>query len=525
MRVIIDDKELILKEGEKLNGIEAARRVGIHIPHYCYHPALSVVGSCRMCLVEYGMQDPNSGELLGRKKLLPACKLEMTDGSVITTDSERVRAARARVEEGLLLRHPIDCPVCDKAGECLLQDYHFEHGQKERRADVRPFTSRKHDLGDKIRLFVDRCVMCSRCVRFTREIAGDATLMVKNRGSHSEIDIFPGHPIEGPMSCNVVDLCPVGALADKEFLYKQRVWFMKSRPSICAACSAGCSIWIDENQGHIWRIRPRENQATNRWWICDAGRHSFGYVHSPNRLTSPMRRNERGATNIDWSVALEEIVQKFTDAGRPAAVLSPMMTIEEAELAARWIRTFDPAAPLALGPVPREGEDQTFPGASQNAGASPAANVGGDFTIRAEKCPNRRGVEKVLTKWCGRVTSFDEFLEELPGNQVDALWVAAGYPHDWITKDQAARLTNLQTLVVHDLFPTPLSEVAHYVLPSAAWAERSGTFINATDHPQTFEATIRPLTGIRADGSLYWRLLGKKGLYRSEEVLKELKLS
>ena len=146
------------------------------------------------------------------------------------------------VEEDLLIDHPIDCPICDKAGECRLQDYHFEHGQNERRADIRPFTSRRREMGDTVTLFVDRCVMCSRCVRFTREITGTNELMVINRGSHEEIDVFPGYPLDNKLSGNVVDLCPVGALGDKDFLYQQRVWFMKRHDGVCTGCSTGCSI-------------------------------------------------------------------------------------------------------------------------------------------------------------------------------------------------------------------------------------------------------------------------------------------
>ncbi len=281
--VIVDGIEVEIGKGERLNGIQAAERAGIDIPRYCWHPGLSVVASCRMCLVESGTRNAETGAITMVPKLVPACQTPATDNTVFVTNSEKVHKSRAMVEEDLLIDHPIDCPICDKAGECMLQDYHFEHGQTERRADIRPFTSRRRDMGSTVTLFVDRCVMCSRCVRFTREISGTAELMVINRGSHEEIDVFPGYELENKMSGNVVDLCPVGALGDKDFLYQQRVWFMKQHPGVCTGCSTGCSISVEENQDTVYRLKPRTNPHVNQWWMCDEGRYGFHYVHSPER--------------------------------------------------------------------------------------------------------------------------------------------------------------------------------------------------------------------------------------------------
>ncbi len=240
--VIVDGQQIEISDRDRLNGIEVARRIGVEIPHYCWHPGLTVVASCRMCLVETGTRNAETGAITMLPKLVPACQTPAKDNTVFVTNSELVKKSRAQVEESLLLDHPIDCPICDKAGECHLQDYHFEHGQSQRRADIKPFTSRRRDMGDTVALFVDRCVMCSRCVRFCREVTGTSELMVINRGSHEEIDVFPGHPLANKMSGNVVDLCPVGALGDKDFLYKQRVWFMKRHAGVCAGCSTGCTI-------------------------------------------------------------------------------------------------------------------------------------------------------------------------------------------------------------------------------------------------------------------------------------------
>jgi len=369
--VIVDGRKVVIPEGEHLNGIQAARLAGIEIPHYCWHPGLSVAGSCRMCLVETGSRDPKSGKITMFPKLVPACNTPAKDGTVFVTQSERIEQARAMVEEDLLLRHPIDCPICDKAGECFLQDYHFQYGQDERRADIRPFTSRRRDLGDQITLFVDRCILCSRCVRFTREISGAAELMVVNRGTQEEIDVLPGFPLHDNLSGNVVDLCPVGALCDKDFLYRQRVWFLRRHAGVCTGCSTGCSIWIDENQDRIYRLKPRENPGVNQWWICNEGRYGYHHVHDGRRLLQPRRRDGHSIVNVDGAVLPGEILERLRKAGRLAVALSPHLMVEEAYLLAGLIRRIDPQALVALGPVPSSartsGSAAVSPSAPKNA--------------------------------------------------------------------------------------------------------------------------------------------------------------
>src|SRR3954451_6990654 len=297
--LIVNGIEVAIGEKERLNGIQAAERAGVEIPSYCWHPGLSVVASCRMCLVEAGKKDEKTGKVAMQPRLVPACQTPATDGVVFVTNSEKVKDSRAMVEEDLLLRHPVDCPICDKAGECNLQDFHFEYGQKERRADIKPFTSRRRSLGDTVTLFVDRCVMCTRCVRFTREITGTSELMVINRGSQEEIDVFPGYPLDNKMSGNVVDLCPVGALGDKDFLYQQRVWFMKKHDNVCTGCSTGCSIEVEENLDTVYRLKPRTNPHVNQWWMCDEGRYGYHHVHSDRRLTNLQRCDGAAVVNLE----------------------------------------------------------------------------------------------------------------------------------------------------------------------------------------------------------------------------------
>lgn len=502
----IDGRRLELDDRRRLNAIEAAKLLGIDIPHYCWHPGLSVVGSCRMCLVEAGRRDPASGAITMEPKLVPACTIQAADGLVLVTQSEKVARARAMVEEDLLLRHPIDCPICDKAGECRLQDYHFLHGQKERRADLRPFTSRRRDLGD-VTLFVDRCILCSRCVRFTAEVTGTRELIIVGRGTHEEIDVAENLPLNNRLSGNVVDLCPVGALADKDFLYKQRVWFLRSHPGVCTRCATGCSIWIEENQDRIYRIRPRENPAVNQWWICNDGRYDYPHVHNPRRLLRPTRREGERRGELDWTGLPAELASRLAAARPLGAVLSPMLTVEEAYLLGGSLRAIDPAAVLALGPVPRVGEDERFPKG---------------FVIRAEKCPNRRGVEAILAHLGGEVVSWDALVAAAEAGRFGAVWISGGYRDEWIDATTARRLRGARLLIVQDLFPSPLAELADYALPAAASAEKQGAYVNARDHLQAVDWAIRPPAGVRPEGSLFWEMSGRSGLFQAEKLLAEI---
>lgn len=505
--VLVDGIEVPVGDAERLNGIQVARRAGAEIPHYCWHAGLSVVASCRMCLVETGTRNKENGQITMLPKLVPACQTPAKDGTVFVTTGPKVEQSRAQVEEDLLIDHPVDCPICDKAGECLLQDYHFAHGQSERRADIRPFTSRRREMGDTVTLFVDRCVMCTRCVRFTREISGTSELMVINRGSHEEIDVLPGFPLHNKLSGNVVDLCPVGALGDKDFLYQQRVWFMKRHPGVCTGCSTGCSIHVEENNDTLFRLKPRENPHVNQWWMCDEGRYGYRHVHSHGRLIEPARRVAGKLKPIDWPQVTKELPQELATAGRLAAVLSPHLTVEEAWLLASFARQVDPQAILALGPVPVVGEDERFKSG---------------FTIRAEKCPNRRGVEEILRHVTGEMTTWEQFLGRVDSGEIETAWISGGYKHDWHDAATAARLSGLQVLVVQDMFTSPLYEAATWQLPGSSFAERDGSYVNFSDRLQSARWAVRPPVGARTEGSLYWELLGRHGMYNAKSVLAEV---
>jgi len=491
----------------KLNLIQVAAQAGILIPHYCFHPALSVVGSCRMCLVEIG--EVRDGEVSMMPKLVPACNTLARDGMICVTTSEKVRNAQKAVLENLLINHPLDCPVCDQAGECLLQDFSYAYGRAFSRFTDQKIKQAKKDVGDHVVLFADRCILCTRCVRFTREIAGTAELCVTSRGAHSEIDVFPGNRLNNLMAGNVVDICPVGALCDKEFLYRMRVWFLQSTPSVCPLCSAGCSIRIDHNKGRIYRLVPRLNPEANGHWMCDVGRYGFGYTHAPQRLARVQRREGDALTDADYREAIGQIVERFTAAGAAAAaaILSPFLTVQEAYLLARFIKGVSPEAKLALGPVPREGEDIAF----KNG-----------FTISAERAPNRRGVEAVLAHFQGEVLSFEAVLDAAKGGDLKALYVTGGYPRAWIDKEACRRLGKLDALVVQDTLPTPLSDAADFVLPGAAPAEKDGAFVNGAGLLQTIEGAFPPPGEARPDGQILWDLLGREGLFVASSVLEEM---
>ncbi|NDC62612.1 MAG: ferredoxin [Planctomycetia bacterium] len=510
--VIVDRKEIEIGADERINCIEAARRAGAEIPHYCWHPGLSVVASCRMCLIETGTRDAATGKVTMVPKLVPACQTPAKDGTVIVTDSQLVRESRARVEEALLIDHPIDCPICDKAGECLLQDYHFEHGQAERRADLHPFTSRRRDVGPTVTLFVDRCIMCTRCVRFTREVSGTAELMVTSRGAKEEIDVFPGHPLDNKLSGNVVDLCPVGALGDKDFLYQQRVWFLKRESNVCGGCAAGCSIHTEHNQDTVYRLKPRENPHVNRWWICDEGRYGWHHLHDQSRLLSAGRRRVGGRPDdpfdaVEWADVVGRLRDDLKAAGRLAVAVSPMLTVEEAWMLCGIARSIDPEAFLAVGHVPRVGDDETFPGG---------------FTIRAEKCPNRVGVEAVVALFDPAVRGWGDLVAHVSAGGADAAWITAAYPSPWIDEATAAAFDGLSCLVVQDLFDSPLAARASWRLPAVGFAERAGTWVNVAHRAQAFSQAIRPPAGVWPEGRLFWNMLGRRGLYDPAAVRRQV---
>ncbi len=525
MAVVYVNNQPVDIGNEKLNLIQAAMRGGVFIPHYCWHPALTVVASCRMCLVEVGERKPD-GTVVMQPKVVPACQTPAKDGTVVVTNSPRATFAQEQTLESLLLNHPLDCPVCDKAGECLLQDYSYEFGRSQSRMiDNKNQPPNKPHIGEHITLFADRCIMCSRCVRFTREVSGTAELQVINRGDHSEIDVFPGEPCNNKLAGNVVDLCPVGALCSKDFLYKQRVWYLKTQKSVCADCSTGCSIYVDQNKDRVYRLRPRENPKAQGYFMCDEGRFNFRYVNLEERLRVPLARRGADYVPLPYPEILAELRRTLTEAAAQdgaavAGVLSPFLTCEEALLLAKFLKGLNGQVRLALGPVPIVGEDDTYPKDRRGRPVQPVK-----FTIRAEKCPNRRGVEEVLRHFQGEVIGFEEILRSAGEGRLKALYLAAGYPPregGWINESQAAALAGVPLLIVQDLFPSPASALAHYILPAASYAEKDGTFVNHAGLAQAIQWAVRPYRDLRTDGQVFLDLLERRGLVHAPSLRREL---
>lgn len=548
---------------EKLNCIQAAGKAGVFIPHYCWHPALTVVASCRMCLVEVGERKPD-GSVVVPPKVVPGCQTPVRDGTVIVTASQRTKGAQEQVLEGILLNHPLDCPVCDKAGECLLQDYSYGYGRSaSRMIEQKNTPPNKPNIGNNVSLFTDRCIMCSRCVRFTREISGTAELHVIQRGNHSEIDVFPGEPINNKLATNVVDLCPVGALASNDFLYKHRVWNLKTVDSVCPDCSTGCSIHVDSNKNIVYRLRPRENPQAQGHFMCDDGRLGYHYVNSKERILRPMARKQAQAAGVASSRGIQPAQQGVASTPAPAqtatatavsaddaglkplpyaeavslirsllssaarkdaaaviGVASPFLTCEEALLFAKFMKGLDKGVRLALGPVPVVGEDDTYPKDRRGRPVQPVK-----FTIRAEKCPNKKGVSAVLEQFQGLLIGFDDVVRMAGEGRLQAVYLAASYPPrpwGWLTAEQTEALKKVPTLIVQDLYPSPISEAATVVMPGAAFAEKDGTFVNHAGLAQTMKWAVTPTGECRTDGQVFIDLLERRGLAHAATLRKEL---
>ena len=521
-KITVDGRTIDAKPGQMI--LQACLDSGMSLPHYCYHPGLSIPASCRICLVE----------VEGLPKLVPSCQTPIRDGMVVHANSSKAIANQKQVMEYLLINHPLDCPVCDQAGECYLQDYSYQFGRSQSRFEEDKVKNPKKDVGDNIYLYADRCIMCTRCVRFTREVSGTCELYVDGRGHREEIDIFPGRPVNNKLAGNVVDLCPVGALLDKDFLFKQRVWLLKEVPSISPVDSGGENIWIHHNEGVIYRIKPRYNPDVNQWWISDDTRYSYKPVHDLRRLKGA-RRTQYG-TQVDTppQQAVQHAVQLLTDVvktsgpGSLYAMLSPMMACEEAWLLGKAIRQIDPAAALVLGPVPTTGSDEVF---------KHSITAKETFRIKAEKVPNAAGVRRVMQLLGGPSATFDEFVAGTkplpkgaapptgPGaalHKLKAGWIVGGYLSNWLPPESPELFKQGHVRVVQDILPNTLTDQAQVVLPAAAWAEKDGCWENHAGRIQAFSAAVAPPEGARREGDVYYQQLGRAGLYNAEIIRREM---
>ncbi len=530
--IIINRNEYTIPEGEKLNAIQMAQRVGVDIPYYCWHPALSVVANCRMCEIEVGARDPKTGEIKLLPKLVPACQTPAKDLTVLVTDSPKVKEHQRMIMEYLLLNHPLDCPVCDQAGECGLQDYSFRYGQSVHRFVEERTVNPRKDVSDLIQLNMDRCIMCTRCVRFTREISQTGELEVMRRGNHAEIDVFPGEPVDNPLAGNVVDICPVGALLDKDFLHRQRAWFLSKHNSICTRCSTGCNITAEENRGTLWRFKPRFNPHVNDYWICDEGRYSYKAANDPGLLSAMYVRKNGDLLVVAIDEALRAVDQGLKkivqEGGLLVGILSPFLTVEEAYLLCRYVKGLSPQAVLALGPVPTKGADRTFrPELNKGRTGDTSFVVPRPFTIHAEKCPNRRGVAAIIEHFAGTLVEYDAVKRRVAAGEFQGLFVASGSIDPWIDgPDSEALKSGVKFVVVEDAHVTALSHLADVVLAGATFAEKAGSYVNADGRLQYSEAALPPRDGSLPDLDLLAILLERPGGPPiSSEVLDEVALN
>jgi len=501
--ITINDATYEFQQGQTI--LEVALEHEIEVPHYCWHPSLSVVANCRICLAEVHAPNPrNEGKVEFIGKLVPTCQTPAADGQVVWTHSPRSIANQKAVMEYLLINHPVDCAICDQAGECHLQDYSYQYGRGQARFQEQKIKQPKKDLGPNVLLYADRCIMCTRCVRFTREVTGTAELIVEGRGAMEQIDVFPGMALDNELSANVIDLCPVGALLDKDFLFQQRVWYLTKTPSIDGITASGDNVSIEHNKGRVYRLKPRPNLEVNRYWITDEVRYGWHFVHDEQRLRMPVVRSGDGTDAPTprpdheapeaWSEAADRALAGLSDAGGIAALISPMLSCEDAFLLGRLVRSIDPDAVLGVGPVPVQGEDKTF--------------LDG-FTMYAEKAPNARGVRRVLTALTGAAPlEHDAFVDRLGSGGVQGVVLTGNYPSQWTTDALIRATASMFTLLI-DTLPTPLTERADVVLPGATWVEKSGTFENANNRLQTFERAIEPIDYVKSEAQIALDLMAR----------------
>jgi NADH-quinone oxidoreductase subunit G len=458
--------------------IQACALAKVDVPHYCYHPKLPVAGNCRMCLVEYGTPalGPDRKPIInpdGTQKIMKAarpaiaCATAISPGMEIYTNTPNVKQMREGVLEFLLINHPLDCPICDQAGECKLQEYSVDYGKSESRfVEPKVHKPKRVNLGPRIVLDDERCILCTRCIRFTKEIVGDDALGIIQRGSHNTLTAYPGRVFDNNYTLNTVDICPVGALTSKDFRFKMRVWFLKETKSICTSCATGCNIVISSREEKIYRYEPRENEAVNSSWVCDYGRLNYKWIGHEDRLRKVAGSRLKVA---GWQGALREISELLGKAepGSVAIIASARQTNEELYLLSKLAKKLG----ALTDSVPRTGEgDKLLLNADRNPNSNGARLAGICFTEMSERIPEiARGIEK------GTIRTLIVFGEDV---------TKCGISVELLGK--------LETLIVSDILPNETTKVAHYLLPGCAHAEKRGSFVNTKGRVQRFLKAVEP---------------------------------
>jgi NADH-quinone oxidoreductase subunit G len=458
----IEGREVIVPPGTNL--IEAAKTAGVLIPHYCYHPSLPVAGVCRMCLVEVEKFP----------KLTPACATTVGEGQVVHVHSEKAREARKGVLEFLLINHPLDCPICDQAGECELQDYTFAEGRKDSRYMEPKRFNPMEDFGGDVMYVPNRCILCTRCVRFMDVVANDPVLNVSERGDRAYIGKFEGRDLTHAWASNVVDLCPVGALLSKDFLNKARAWELDRAASICPSCSQGCNVMLETRDNIVVRIRPRPNAAVNQHFACDVGRMNYRWINRRDRLEFPMLRGAQGLAVASWADAITSAASAIGTASRVAVLASPALSNEALFVLGRIVSH---TGASALMTIPR----------------GPEAPLDGvrDLSLRAERAPNHTGAA---------LLGFADSISPLSGLAANDLLIVAD-----AAVDAAALPAGVKVIVIGTALDPALAASAIVALPIANFAEEDGTFTNLRGRVQRFQQAKAPPAQVRPS----YRVMGE----------------
>jgi len=503
IKVKVDGKEIAVPKTtpDPLTGkpipttmIQACALVNVDVPHYCYHPKLQVAGNCRMCLVEFGtpamgpdrkpvMNPDGTPKIAKSPRPAIACATPISPGMEIYTTTPGVKQMREGVLEFLLINHPLDCPICDQAGECKLQEYSVDYGQATSRFVEEKVHKPKHvDLGPRIVLDDERCILCTRCVRFSKDIAHDDALGIVNRGSYNTISSYLGKAFDNNYTLNTVDICPVGALTSKDFRFKMRVWFLKETKSVCTSCSTGCNIVISSREEKVYRYEPRENDAVNSCWMCDSGRLNYKWIGRDDRLTkvAVLGKGAPGSELNSWRFALKEISEILNQAqpGTAAIVASARQTNEELFLLAKLAKKLN----AVTDSVPRMGEADKL-------------------LVSADKNPNSNGAKLTGIAPAQMGSNLPKIAEGIRNGSIKTLIV---FGED-VTKHGigADLLGQLELLIVSDILPNKTTELAHYLLPGCAHAEKRGTFTNGKGRVQKFFKAVEP----RGDARPEWEFL------------------
>ena len=441
----IEGRPVSVPEGTTI--LEAAKQAGVLIPHYCYHPGLPVAGVCRMCLVEVEKSP----------KLAPSCATTVSDGQVVHVHSDKSLDARKGVLEMLLINHPLDCPICDQSGECELQDYTFQEGRDDSRYREPKRFNPAEDFGGDVVYVPNRCILCTRCVRFMDDVAHDAVLNVSERGDRALIGKFEGKDLTNVWSGNVVDLCPVGALLSKDFLNKARAWELDRAASICPNCTQGCNVMIETRENQVVRMRPRPNEEVNAFFMCDYGRLNYRWMNERQRAETPLLNVNGKLVVSDWDAAVPAAA-KLLSGGRVQVIASPMLSNESLYLLSQLIDSSTSAGVFRVA----EGEEVPLPGVE-------------DLALRRERAANVHGAEMLGFKKTNDVVG--------TAGKDDVLLIVG---EDLVGLDASAFAGAGKIIIIGPALPEWLAAKAAIVLPTTNFAEEEGTVTNLRGRVQRF---------------------------------------